>query len=100
MAVAMSSNGHDCGSEENGGRGHIPSSSPVHSADMEKICVGAQHESGQSSSRGSSHWERPSPREDGRIVFGVEMHPGRARSSQSEEVVAEGGKEVDALRKV
>ncbi|XDB66720.1 hypothetical protein ABFV05_020336 [Capra hircus] len=67
--------GNDNGNGKNGGLEHVPSSSSIHNGDMEKILLDAQHESGQSSSRGSSHCH-----------------------SQSEEV-AEREKEVDALKK-
>ncbi|KAF7247346.1 BCL2/adenovirus E1B 19 kDa protein-interacting protein 3 [Varanus komodoensis] len=80
-----------------------PASVSIYNGDMEKILLDAQHESGRSSSRESSHCDSP-PRsqtpQDIRRAAEVESHvSGEKSSSQSEEDFLERRKEVEQLLK-
>ncbi|XP_041065055.1 BCL2/adenovirus E1B 19 kDa protein-interacting protein 3-like isoform X1 [Carcharodon carcharias] len=95
-------NGNDNGTSRNGGLEHVPSSSSIHNGDMEKILLDAQHESGQSSSRGSSHCDsqsRPQTPQMTQPVFEVELQHSRDNSSQSEDDGLERDQEVEIMMK-
>ncbi|XP_010131158.1 PREDICTED: BCL2/adenovirus E1B 19 kDa protein-interacting protein 3, partial [Buceros rhinoceros silvestris] len=79
----------------------VPASISIHNGDMEKILLDAQHESGRSSSRESSHCDSP-PRsqtpQDSHRALELESHSsGEKNSFQSEEDFLERRKEVERL---
>uniref|UniRef100_A0A8C9EZF1 BCL2 interacting protein 3 n=1 Tax=Pavo cristatus TaxID=9049 RepID=A0A8C9EZF1_PAVCR len=81
----------------------VPASISIHNGDMEKILLDAQHESGRSSSRESSHCDSP-PRSqtplDSHRALEIESHSsGEKNSFQSEEDFLERRKEVERLLK-
>uniref|UniRef100_A0A8C3RCH3 BCL2 interacting protein 3 n=1 Tax=Cyanoderma ruficeps TaxID=181631 RepID=A0A8C3RCH3_9PASS len=82
-----------------GSQEQVPAS--IHNGDMEKILLDAQHESGRSSSRESSHCDSP-PRsqtpQDSHRALEVESHSsGEKNSFQSEEDFLERRREVERL---
>ncbi|XP_036399538.1 BCL2/adenovirus E1B 19 kDa protein-interacting protein 3 [Megalops cyprinoides] len=82
-----------------GGEEQVPAS--VHSGDMEKMLLEAQHESGRSSSRGSLPCDSP-PRSQTPLHLrrGSEVHStGEKNSSQSEEDYLERRREVENIMK-
>lgn len=81
----------------------VPASISIHNGDMEKILLDAQHESGRSSSRESSHCDSP-PRSqtplDSHRALEIESHSsGEKNSFQSEEDFLERRREVERLLK-
>ncbi|XP_066549784.1 BCL2/adenovirus E1B 19 kDa protein-interacting protein 3 [Amia ocellicauda] len=92
-------NNGNSGVAQSGGQEQVPAS--VHNGDMEKMLLDAQHESGRSSSRGSSHCDSP-PRSQTPLHLrrGSEVHSsGEKNSSQSEEDYLERRREVENLMK-
>ncbi|XP_023786122.1 BCL2/adenovirus E1B 19 kDa protein-interacting protein 3 [Cyanistes caeruleus] len=84
-----------------GSQEQVPASLSIHNGDMEKILLDAQHESGRSSSRESSHCDSP-PRsqtpQDSHRALEIESHSsGEKNSFQSEEDFLERRREVERL---
>ncbi|XP_014165747.2 BCL2/adenovirus E1B 19 kDa protein-interacting protein 3 [Geospiza fortis] len=98
------SNGSGSGSSvSTGSQEQVPASLSIHNGDMEKILLDAQHESGRSSSRESSHCDSP-PRsqtpQDSHRALEIESHSsGEKNSFQSEEDFLERRREVERLLK-
>ncbi|XP_053164630.1 BCL2/adenovirus E1B 19 kDa protein-interacting protein 3 [Hemicordylus capensis] len=78
-----------------------PASISIYNGDMEKILLDAQHESGRSSSRESSHCDSPprsqTPQDIQRASEVESRGSGEKNSSQSEEDFLERRKEVERL---
>ncbi|KAI1236094.1 BCL2/adenovirus E1B 19 kDa protein-interacting protein 3, partial [Lamprotornis superbus] len=102
VELHFSSNGSGSGSSVSGGsQEQVPASLSIHNGDMEKILLDAQHESGRSSSRESSHCDSP-PRsqtpQDSHRALEIESHSsGEKNSFQSEEDFLERRREVERL---
>ncbi|XP_035185364.1 BCL2/adenovirus E1B 19 kDa protein-interacting protein 3 [Oxyura jamaicensis] len=104
VELHFSSNGNGNGnSSTSTSQEQVPASISIHNGDMEKILLDAQHESGRSSSRESSHCDSP-PRsqtpQDSHRALEIESHSsGEKNSFQSEEDFLERRKEVERLLK-
>ncbi|KAM6306410.1 BCL2/adenovirus E1B 19 kDa protein-interacting protein 3 [Aegotheles albertisi] len=102
VELHFSSNGSGSGSTATPtSHEQVPAS--IHNGDMEKILLDAQHESGRSSSRESSHCDSP-PRsqtpQDSHRALEIESHSsGEKNSFQSEEDFLERRREVERLLK-
>ncbi|KFW89724.1 BCL2/adenovirus E1B 19 kDa protein-interacting protein 3, partial [Phalacrocorax carbo] len=104
VELHFSSNGNGSGTAASpASQEQVPASISIHNGDMEKILLDAQHESGRSSSRESSHCDSP-PRsqtpQDSHRALEIESHSsGEKNSFQSEEDFLERRKEVERLLK-
>ncbi|NXI92348.1 BNIP3 protein, partial [Psophia crepitans] len=104
VELHFSSNGNGSGNTvAPTGQEQVPASISIHNGDMEKILLDAQHESGRSSSRESSHCDSP-PRsqtpQDSHRALEIESHSsGEKNSFQSEEDFLERRREVERLLK-
>uniref|UniRef100_A0A8B9BLN1 BCL2 interacting protein 3 n=1 Tax=Anser brachyrhynchus TaxID=132585 RepID=A0A8B9BLN1_9AVES len=94
VELHFSSNGNGNGNNSTPtSQEQVPASISIHNGDMEKILLDAQHESGRSSSRESSHC-------DSHRALEIESHSsGEKNSFQSEEDFLERRKEVERLLK-
>ncbi|XP_023676101.1 BCL2/adenovirus E1B 19 kDa protein-interacting protein 3 [Paramormyrops kingsleyae] len=83
-----------------GGQGEEQVSASVHSGDMEKMLLDAQHESGRSSSRGSLPCDSPPRPQTPQAQRSSEAHStGEKNSFQSEEDYLERRQEVETIMK-
>ncbi|XP_042192902.1 BCL2/adenovirus E1B 19 kDa protein-interacting protein 3 [Callorhinchus milii] len=103
VELHYSSNGNNGSSTQNGGHEQIPASTSILNGEMEKILLDAQHESGRTSSRGSSHCDSPprslTPQQPCRGSDVDVQSNGEKNSSQSEEDYLERRREVENMMK-
>ncbi|XP_041065695.1 BCL2/adenovirus E1B 19 kDa protein-interacting protein 3 [Carcharodon carcharias] len=103
VELHYSNNGNNGSSAQNGGQEQVPAPTSILNGEMEKILLDAQHESGRTSSRGSSHCDSP-PRsltpQQPRCSSEIDTHSsGEKNSSQSEEDYLERKREVENIMK-
>ncbi|KFZ46420.1 BCL2/adenovirus E1B 19 kDa protein-interacting protein 3, partial [Antrostomus carolinensis] len=83
VELHFSSNGNGSGNAP-ASHEQVPASISIHNGDMEKILLDAQHESGRSSSRESSHCDSP-PRsqtpQDSHRALEIESHSSGEKNS-------------------
>ncbi|XP_073402484.1 BCL2/adenovirus E1B 19 kDa protein-interacting protein 3 [Dendrobates tinctorius] len=102
VELHFTNNGHG-GVPTVGGQEQVPASISIHNGDMEKILLDAQHESGRSSSRESSHCDSPprsqTPQSIQRLSDSDTHGSKEKSSSQSDEDYIERRKELENLLK-
>ncbi|CAH2322870.1 BCL2 adenovirus E1B 19 kDa -interacting 3 [Pelobates cultripes] len=102
VELHFSNNGHGS-TMQHLGQEQVPASISIHNGDMEKILLDAQHESGRSSSRESSHCDSPprsqTPQSIQRSIESDTQGSKEKSSSQSEEDFIDRRKELENLLK-